>query len=106
MKILMVSIPNHHFFQWVNQLKDSGYEVYWFDASDGGSLVERINWVTQIKGWKLKWDFPLRLTIKQYFPKIYGFCHLRRAHRNIKAEQNDHVSIPYFILIARLELSL
>jgi hypothetical protein len=73
MKILMVSIPNHHFFQWVNQLKDSAHDVIWFDASDGGATVERINWVTQIKGWKLKWDFPMRHTIKQYFPKIYAF---------------------------------
>ena len=84
MRILMVAIPNHHFFQWVNQLKDSGYEVYWFDASDGGSLVERINWVTQIKGWKLKWDFPLRLTIKQYFPKIYVYLQ-KYNERDIKA---------------------
>jgi hypothetical protein len=50
----MVSIPNHH-FQWVDQLKDCGYDVIWFDASDGGSHVERINWVNQI--WKLKWNF-------------------------------------------------
>ena len=60
MKILMVAIPNHHFFQWVNQLKDSGYEVFWFDISDGGSVVAKISWVRQIKGWKLKWDFPFR----------------------------------------------
>lgn len=73
MKILMVSIPNHHFFQWVDQLTDSGHDVIWFDASDGGSRVERINWVTQIKGWKLRWDFPMRHTIKLYFPKIYAF---------------------------------
>ena len=74
MKILMVSIPNHHFFQWVDQLKNSGHEVVWFDASDGGSQVERINWVTQIKGWKLKWDFPMRHSVKNYFPKIYSLC--------------------------------
>ncbi|WP_152556919.1 glycosyltransferase [Flavobacterium sp. 83] len=72
MKILMVSIPNHHFFQWVDQLKDSGHDVIWFDASDGGSPVERINWVTQIKGWKLKWNFPMRHTVKHYFPKSYA----------------------------------
>lgn len=71
MKILMVSIPNHHFFQWVDQLKESGYEVIWFDVSDGGSVVKRINWVKQIKGWKLKWNFPLRHAIKNYFPRIY-----------------------------------
>lgn len=71
MKILMVSIPNHHFFQWVNQLKDSGYEVYWFDITDGGTKVDRIDWVTQGKGWKLKWDFPFRHTLKAKFPKWY-----------------------------------
>ena len=71
MKILMVAIPNHHFFQWVNQLKDSGYEVYWFDITDGGPKSDKIPWVKQIKGWKLRWDFPFRSTIKKKFPKLY-----------------------------------
>ncbi len=66
----MVSIPNHHFFQWVNQLEKSGHEVMWLDASDGGALVQRIQWVHQIKGWKLRWDFPFRQTIKMHYPKI------------------------------------
>lgn len=73
MKILMVAIPNHHFFQWVNQLKDSGYEVFWFDISDGGPVVAKISWVRQIKGWKLKWDFPFRNRIKAIVPKIYSY---------------------------------
>lgn len=73
MKILMVAIPNHHFFQWVNQLKGSGYEVYWFDVTDGGAKSPKIKWVIQIKGWKLKWDFPFRITIKKRFPKLYAF---------------------------------
>jgi glycosyltransferase involved in cell wall biosynthesis len=84
MKILMVSIPNHHFFQWVDQLKASGHDVIWFDASDGGATVERINWVTQIKGWKLRWDFPMRHTFKQYFPKIYA-CLQEYNERNLTA---------------------
>ena len=67
----MVAIPNHHFFQWVNQLKDSGYEVHWFDITDGGPKASKIEWVTQIKGWKLKWDFPFRSTIKKRFPNLY-----------------------------------
>ena len=73
MKILMVAIPNHHFFQWVNQLKESGYEVYWFDVTDGGNKVERIDWLHQIKGWKLKYDFPLRYSLKNKSPRN---CHL------------------------------
>ena len=67
----MVAIPNHHFFQWVNQLKESGYEVYWFDVTDGGNKVDRIDWVHQIKGWKLKYDFPFRHFFKNKFPRIY-----------------------------------
>jgi glycosyltransferase involved in cell wall biosynthesis len=73
MKILMVAIPNHHFFQWVNQLMDSGYEVFWFDISDGGSAVDKISWVKQIKGWKLKYDYPLRHSIKNKLPVIYKY---------------------------------
>lgn len=73
MRILLVAIPNHHFFQWVNQLKDSGHEVFWFDITDGGPKSSKINWVTQIKGWKLKWDFPFRFAIKKRLPKLYDF---------------------------------
>ena len=72
MKILLVSIPNHHFFQWVNQLKDSGYEVYWFDITDGAGFVEKIDWVKQFNGWKLKWKYPFRYKIKKDFPKLYS----------------------------------
>ena len=71
MKILMVAIPNHHFFQWVDQLKESGYEVYWFDITDGGAKVDRIDWVIQGKGWKLKWVFPFRHAIKAKLPRLY-----------------------------------
>ena len=81
MKILMVAIPNHHFFQWVNQLERSGYEVYWFDITDGGPEVERINWVNQIKGWKLKYDYPFRHKIKKTFPFLYKFIQKYNEHK-------------------------
>jgi glycosyltransferase involved in cell wall biosynthesis len=71
MKILMVAMPSLHFFRWTEQLKDAGHEVYWFDVVDGGNKVERINWVHQIVGWKLRWDFPGRHFIKKNFPKYY-----------------------------------
>ncbi len=69
----MVAIPNHHFFQWVNQLKDSGHEVYWFDVMDSGPKSHRIKDVEQIKGWKLRFDFPFRIGLKKRFPEIYNF---------------------------------
>lgn len=71
MKIFLVAIPNHHFFQWANQLKASGYDVYWFDITDGAGFVERINWVKQFNGWKLKWTYPFRYKVKRNFPKLY-----------------------------------
>jgi hypothetical protein len=73
MKILLVAIPNHHFFQWANQLKDSGHDVFWFDITDGAGFVERINWITQFNGWKLKWNYPFRYKIKKDFPHLYSF---------------------------------
>lgn len=72
MKILLVAIPNHHFFQWTNQLKESGYEVYWFDITDGAGFVEKINWVQQFNGWKLKWNYPFRYKIKIHIPKLHS----------------------------------
>jgi glycosyltransferase involved in cell wall biosynthesis len=72
MKILMVAIPNHHFFRWVNQLQDSGFEVYWFDVSSNGTNSPQIPWVTQHVDWKLKWDYPLRSKLKKHLPKLYN----------------------------------
>lgn len=73
MKILMVAIPNHHFFQWVNQLEHAGYDVHWFDITDGAGFSPKISWVKQYNGWKLKWDFPFRTRLKQHLPKLYTF---------------------------------
>lgn len=69
----MIAIPNHHFFQWVNQMEGSGHEVFWFDVTDGGLRSEKISWVTQIKGWKLRWDYPLRSFVKQRSAILYRF---------------------------------
>ncbi len=73
MKILLVAIPNHHFFQWVNQLKESGHEVFWFDITDRAGFSEKIGWVKQFNGWKLKWNYPFRYRIKKHLSKLYSF---------------------------------
>ena len=73
MKILMVAIPNHHFFQWVNQLEASGFDVYWFDITASGTAVDRISWVKQIRDWKQKIKYPFRITVKKNFPQLYHF---------------------------------
>tara|TARA_R110002012_G_scaffold91063_2_gene222066 strand:- start:2201 stop:3334 length:1134 start_codon:yes stop_codon:yes gene_type:complete len=68
----MVAIPNHHFFRWVNQLQDSGFEVFWFDVSSNGTNSPQIPWVTQHVDWKLKWDYPFRFKLKKHLPKLYN----------------------------------
>jgi len=89
MKILMVSMPSLHFFRWTEQLKDSGHEVYWFDVVDGGEKVERLNWVSQFIGWKLKWDYTGRHFVKLHFPKIYKF--LQKINERNTAKEFEKV---------------
>lgn len=76
MKILMVSMGSIHFFRWVEQLKDSGHDVYWFDILDGGAYSERINWVDQKVNWKRQWNYPGRFFIKNKLPFIYKLIQL------------------------------
>ncbi len=71
MKILMVSMFANHFFNWTNQLKNSGHEVYWIDVFDNGSKVENIGWVHQTVNWKRRIDFPGRQTLKKSVPSLY-----------------------------------
>jgi glycosyltransferase involved in cell wall biosynthesis len=71
MKILMVSMFANHFFNWVNQLENSGHEVYWIDVFDNGAKVESIGWVHQTVNWRRKLDFTGRQGLKRFFPGIY-----------------------------------
>ena len=73
MKILMVSIFAPHFFNWAEQLKDSGHEVYWLDVLDSNTKVEQIDFVDQIFGWRYKWDYPGRYFIKKNLPDLTSF---------------------------------
>lgn len=69
----MVSIPSLHFFRWVNQLEETGHEVYWFDVTGMSKPVSKINWVNQKTNWKLKWNYPGRAFVKNRFLKAYNF---------------------------------
>lgn len=70
MKILMVSIFAPHFFNWTEQLKDSGHEVYWLDVFDSNTHVEKIAFAGQITGWRYKWDYPGRYFLKRSAPRL------------------------------------
>lgn len=64
----MLSIFAPHFFNWTEQLKDSGHEIYWLDVFDSNTHVEKIDFVNQIKGWRYKWDYPGRYFLKKNAP--------------------------------------
>lgn len=85
MRILMVSMLNYHFVRWTEQLKDSGYEIFWFDVNDNGKKVDRLSWLNQKVGWKLKYNFPFRFFIKKHFSYAYKWIQ-KFNERNLEKE--------------------
>src|SRR5690606_21222505 len=84
MKPLLVAIPNHHFFQRAAPLKTPGYDVRWFDITDGGEKVDRIKWIKQYKGWKQRLNYPFRYAVKKKLPLLYSFIE-RLNNRKLEA---------------------
>ncbi len=70
MKILMVSMFANHFFNWTDQLKNSGHEVFWIDVFDNGSEVKNIHWVKQTVNWRRRFNFPGRQLLKKHLPVL------------------------------------
>jgi glycosyltransferase involved in cell wall biosynthesis len=64
-------MPTLHFFRWTEQLKSSGHELYWFDILDGGQKVEKLQNVTQIKGWKRRFKYPGYYSIKRKLARLH-----------------------------------
>lgn len=51
MKILFISMPSIHVIRWIENLKDTNYELYWFDILDREG-IETLDTVYQIINWK------------------------------------------------------
>lgn len=51
MKILFISMPSVHVIRWIENLKDTSYELYWFDVLGRGRL-ETLDTVRQFTAWK------------------------------------------------------
>lgn len=51
MKILFVSMPSLHAVRWIENLNESGHELYWFDVLGKGKLETKIE-IQQITDWK------------------------------------------------------
>jgi glycosyltransferase involved in cell wall biosynthesis len=66
MKILFISMPSLHAVRWIENLKETGHELYWFDVLGKGELPAEIA-IKQITGWK-----------KRKLPYIKGEYFLQR----------------------------
>lgn len=72
MKILLVAMPSVHFIRWIENLKDTKHELFWFDILDRKELKTSIK-ITKITGWKKR---KIRYIKGEYFllkkkPRIY-----------------------------------
>jgi glycosyltransferase involved in cell wall biosynthesis len=76
MKILFVSMHSIHSTRWIENLKDSEHELYWFDISNQGK-IDALETVNQISGWK-KRKLPYikgEYWLSKKFPKLYKSIH-------------------------------
>lgn len=88
MKILMVSMPTLHFFRWTDQLKAKGHEVYWFNITDSGAYVDRLDWVDQKYGWRLKYNYKGRSRLKKIWPFLERFIARYNQNDTARAFEN------------------
>jgi glycosyltransferase involved in cell wall biosynthesis len=78
MKILFVSMPSVHVIRWIENLKDTSYELYWFDVLGRGRL-ETLDSVHQFTDWKkrklapIKGEYFLYKKIPNIYQKIKPF---------------------------------
>jgi glycosyltransferase involved in cell wall biosynthesis len=81
MKILFISMPSVHVIRWIENLKDTSHELYWFDVLGRGKL-ETLDSVCQFTDWKqrkagtIKGEYFLRKNIPFLYEKIIPFLEI------------------------------
>lgn len=74
MKILFVAMQYIHSARWINQLKDSGHEIYLFDCLDK-SIHSDLLWTHNISDWSCR-KVPYikgEYFLEKKFPRIYSY---------------------------------
>ena len=77
-KILFISMPSVHVIRWIENLKDSSFELYWFDVLGRGRL-ETLDSVCQFPDWKkrkiatVKGEYFLSKKAPRIYEKIVPF---------------------------------
>jgi len=86
MKILLVSMPSIHINRWVENLKCSGHEIYWFDVMARGSLnTPFISKERQFIDWKerklpyMKGEYFLSKKMPAFFLKVQPLLEITAA---------------------------
>ena len=71
MKILFVAMQYIHSARWINQLKDSGHEIYLFDCLDS-PIHKDLQWTTYTTNWSKRKIKPLKgeTFLKKHFPSL------------------------------------
>ena len=89
----MVSIFSPHFFNWTDQLKNSGYEIYWIDVFDSQTYVKKLDFIEQIIGWRYRWDFKGRNYLKKNHKKLYSLISKfnERDFKNVFKEKVEEI---------------
>ena len=81
MKILFVSMPSVHVIRWIENLKETNHELYWFDVLGRGKL-ETIDSVIQFTNWtkrkigSIKGEYFLSKKIPFLYEKIIPFLEI------------------------------
>lgn len=73
MKILFISMPSIHVIRWIENLKDTSFELYWYDILDRGKL-ETLETVTQFSGQKRRKLPPIKgeFYMSKKLPRLYN----------------------------------
>jgi hypothetical protein len=86
MKILFVCQQYIHAARWINQLKDSGHEIYLFDSLDM-PIHKELQWTNYTENWskrklpKLKGEYTLEKKTPSFFEKIEPLLKITASER-------------------------
>ncbi|WP_417236790.1 glycosyltransferase [Bizionia paragorgiae] len=88
MKILLISMPSIHVIRWVENLKQTGHDLYWFDVMGRGALeTDVINEGKQFVGWKnrkvkyIKGEFLLSKIYPELYDKLLPLLEVTAAEK-------------------------
>ena len=85
MKILFVSMPSVHVIRWIENLKDTSHELFWFDVLDRGRL-DTLDSVTQVVNWKKR---KVKYIKGEYFLSIKFPTLYEKAHPYLEVTENE-----------------